>query len=211
MIFGWGDTILEICNTSSKLQLLFSDYICDSNRVLKLANLSFIGPVINLEVTQDGSVRINLKEFVNVFIEMNGWLFVSAIKVKAENWFSFQSMDINEQSFFEFVFNLLTGENVLGITQILKGLNIQWLFLFFIYKEAQGQFAAETRKSKNVLIEFQFSQCLIPFFVKISVIGKIFARFEIFMKNFSQFQNMVLLFDGFTTQSVNCLNLSYNQ
>lgn len=165
----------------------------------------------NLEITQDGSVWVHLKEFMNVLIETNGWLLVSTVKVKAEDWLSFQSMNVNIQSFTKFLFNLSAIEYVLGVTEVLKWLNVQWFFSLLIDIESQGQFPAETRKSQNVLIEFQFSQCLISFFIKIGMVSKVLAWLQVLMENLSKFQTMVLLFDYFAAQSVNSLNFSHNQ
>ena len=154
---------------------------------------------------------IHLKEFMNVLIETDGWLLISTIKIKAENWLSLESTNVNIQPFTKFVFNLLAIEYVLDITEVLRWLNVQWFFSFLIDEKVQGQFSAETWKSQNVLIKLQFSQRLISLLVKIGMVSKVLAWLQIFMKSLSQFQTVVLLFDYFAAQSVNSLNFSNNQ
>lgn len=72
IIFGWGNTVFISSDAGSKFQFLISNDVGNCNRVLELISLSLIGPVINLEVSQDRCAGIYVKEFMNVFIEMDG-------------------------------------------------------------------------------------------------------------------------------------------
>ncbi len=77
----------------------------------------------NLEISQDGSVGIHLKKFMNILIQSNGWFLVTTVKVEAENWLSLQCMNIHIQSFTKFLFDLLATKHVLSVTEVLEWLN----------------------------------------------------------------------------------------
>lgn len=68
---------------------MITDDVSEGNWVLEFGFVSFIGPMVKLEITQSGIVCIDFNKLVNVFIQSDCWCFVPAVKIDAKDGFSF--------------------------------------------------------------------------------------------------------------------------
>lgn len=196
-IFCKTETFLQIASTDSKLKFILTDDICHWNRVLKYFLTGIIRPVVNLEVSKDRILSINLYKLMNIFTKFYCWCFISTIKIDTIDWFSLKSVNIQIKSFLHFCLNLWFFKNILSITKVFKGLNIKRYGPCLIQIKSKTHSSTETWEGKDVFFKLKVLKSCFLTFEKVSMIHELFSRLKILMSDLSKLKVMMLLFDNF--------------
>ena len=196
-IFCKTETFLQIASTDSKFKLILTNDISHWNRVLKYFLTGIICPVVNLEVSKDRILSINLYKLMNIFTKFYCWCFISTIKIDTINWFSLKGVYVQIKSFLHFCFNLRFFKDILSITKVFKGLNIKRHGPCLIQVKSKTHSSTETWECKDVFIKLKMLKPGFLTFKKVSMIHELFSRLKILMSDLSKLKVMMLLFDNF--------------